>query len=90
MRKPKDNLKISKIISIFGVFLLILIVLYIKYISNKKIYATDAINNNPQKVAKISNANPINLEDIIENNNNKNTVKEEIYEKQEELEYIKK
>ena len=90
MRKPKDNLKISKIISILGVFLLILIVLYIKYISNKKIYATDAINNNPQKVAKISNANPINLEDIIENNNNKNTVKEEIYEKQEELEYITK
>lgn len=90
MRKPKDNFKISKIILIFSVFLLVLIVLYVKYISNKQIYATNVINNNPQKLTKISNANLINLDDIIENNNNKNTVKEEVYEKQEELEYITK
>ena len=90
MRKPKDNLQISKIILILSVFLLVLVVLYIKYISNKQIYATDVTINNSNKLAKISNAQPINLEDIIESNNIRNIVKEEIYEKQEELEYITK
>ena len=66
MKKSKNNLKISKVIIFFSAFLLVLIVLYIKYISNKQIYATNFINNSTKQLVKISKANEVSLENIIE------------------------
>ena len=90
MRKSKENLKIVIIIAIFSIFLLVLLIVYTKHISSQPAYATNLTNNSKKPIIKISNAKIINIENIIENNNKKNTVKEEIYEKQEELEYITK
>ena len=90
MRKSKENLKIVIIIAIFIIFLLVLLIVYTKHISSQPAYATNFTNNSKKPTIKISNAKIINIENIIENNNKNNTVKEEIYEKQEELEYITK
>ena len=90
MRKSKENLKIVIIIAIFSIFLLVLLIVYTKHISSQPAYATNLTNNSKKPIIKISNAKIINIENIIENNNKNNTVKEEIYEKQEELEYITK
>ena len=90
MRKSKENLKIVIIIAIFSIFLLVLLIVYTKHISSQPTYATNLTNNSKKPIIKISNAKIINIENIIENNNKNNTVKEEIYEKQEELEYITK
>ncbi len=90
MRKSKENLKIVIIIAFFSIFLLVLLIVYTKHISSQPAYATNLTNNSKKPIIKISNAKIINIENIIENNNKNNTVKEEIYEKQEELEYITK
>ena len=84
----KEKKKISKIVLVIAVILLCLILFYIKYISSKETYATDDIAK--QKDVKISNATTVDLDQIISNNSKNNNAREEIYEKQEELEYITK
>ncbi len=90
MKKTEDRLKIAKIIVFLNFFLLFIIALYFRFVSNKQTYATEVLNIKQKQLVDISNANQINIENIIEKNNNNNTSKEEIYEKQEELEYITK
>lgn len=85
----KEKQKISKIISIIIIISLLLIAIYIKYISNKETYATDEINEQPEAI-EISDAIAIDLDEIIKKNTKQITSKEEIYEKEEELEYITK
>ena len=84
----KEKKKLSKIVLVIAVILLCLILFYIKYISSKETYATDDIAK--QKDVKISNATTVDLDQIISNNSKNNNAREEIYEKQEELEYITK
>lgn len=89
MGKSKDNLIKAKIILLLSIIILIFIVLYFKLVLNKQIYATNDTINNKKQLVKISEADLIDIEKTIENNN-QNINKEEIYEKQEELEYITK
>ncbi len=87
----KDRKKTSKFVLIISIILLVFISVYIKYMSNKVTYAVEEIPK--QKVdtkIKISSAEIIDLEEIIKNNTKQNSNREEIYEKQEELEYLTK
>lgn len=88
MKITKEKRKIAKILFFLCVLLFVLLVMYFKFISNKQSFASNYLDN--VKTIKISNAKPINIEDIIYNNYSQNSNKEEIYEKQEELEYITK
>ena len=90
MKKAKDKRKISLVILILCIALLSIIVLYFKFISSKEIYASNIQNNNEKEKVKVSTATIVNIEDIIKNNASQISCKEEIYEKQEELEYITK
>lgn len=87
----KEKRKLSTVVSILCVMFVALIVVYIKFINNKETYATKNLEEPKQEeVLKISNNQGIDLDEIIANNTNKKYMKEEIYEKQEELEYITK
>ena len=88
MKKTKEKIKLAKILIFLCVLLLLMLVTYFKFISNKQSFALN--NSDNAKIIKISNAKPINIEDIIYNNSSQNSNIEEIYEKQEELEYITK
>ena len=85
----KEKKKISKTVSIISIISLVLMLIYIKSISEKEIYATDIIKDQ-SKTIKISNAETIDIDTIIKNNTNQIVNRVEIYEKQEELEYITK
>lgn len=85
----KEKKKISKIALILAIIMLFVICIYIKFISNKEIYATDEKSNEAEEI-EVSNAENIDLEDIIQKNTKNKSGKEEVYEKQEELEYITK
>ena len=85
----KEKKKISKIALILAIIMLLVICIYIKFISNKEIYATDEKSNKAEEI-EVSNAENIDLEDIIQKNTKNKSGKEEVYEKQEELEYITK
>ena len=84
----KEKKKISKVILFITFSIIILILLYFRYISNKESYAVDEENQKEQ--LKISNCAKIDVNEIIEKNSKNKHSKEEIYEKQEELEYITK
>ena len=87
----KEKRKLSTVVSILCVMFVALIVVYIKFINNKETYATKNLEEPKQEeVLKISNNQGVDLDEIIANNTNKKYMKEEIYEKQEELEYITK
>ena len=85
----KEKQKISNILVIIIVITLLIIAIYIKFISNKEIYATNETRMKANNI-QISNAPSIDLEEIIQKNTKQLNSKEEIYEKQEELEYITK
>lgn len=85
----KEKKKISRIALILAIIMLFVICIYIKFISNKEIYATDEKSNEAEEI-EVSNAENIDLEDIIQKNTKNKSGKEEVYEKQEELEYITK
>ncbi len=85
----KEKKKVSKIALILAVIMLFIIFMYVKFISNKEIYATDEKQLAGENVS-ISNAKAVNLDEIIQKNTKSKNGKEEIYEKQEELEYITK
>ena len=85
----KEKKKVSKIALILAIIMLFIIFMYVKFISNKEIYATDEKQLSGENVS-ISNAKAVNLDEIIQKNTKSKNGKEEIYEKQEELEYITK
>ena len=86
----KEKQQYSKLIILILFWILILIVLYFRFVPSKETYASEESEyKNPQ--IEISNAKLVNLDEIIEKNSkNKTTNTGEIYEKQEELEYITK
>ena len=88
MKITKEKKKIAKILFFLCVLLFVFLVMYFKFISNKQSLASNYFDS--VKTVKISNAKPISIENIILNNFSQNSNKEEIYEKQEELEYITK
>ena len=88
MKRTKEKLKLIQILIFLCITLLLLIVVHFKFISNKQTYASNYSNN--EKNIKFSTANLIDIYNIIQINSRKNSTKEEIYEKQEELEYITK
>ena len=88
MKKTKEKMKLIRILICLCFFLLLLLIVYFKFISHKLSFASNFSNNS--KTIKVSSANPINIENIIESNSGHNSNKEEVYEKQEELEYITK
>ena len=90
MKKAKDKKKISFAVLILCIALLSIIVFYFKFISSKEIYASNIQNKNEKENVKVSTATMVNIENIIKNNASQISCKEEIYEKQEELEYITK
>ncbi len=89
MIKSKDNIIKAEIILFLSIIILVFIVLYFKLVSNKQTYAINDTNTNQKQLVKISEADLIDIEKTIEDNN-QNINKEQIYEKQEELEYITK
>ena len=89
MIKSKDNIIKAEIVLLLSIIILVFIVLYFKLVSNKQTYAINDTNTNQKQLVKISDADLIDIEKTIEDNN-QNINKEEIYEKQEELEYITK
>lgn len=88
MKITKEKINLAKILIFLCVLLFVLLVMYFKFISNKQSFASNY--HDTVKTIRISNAKPINIEDIILSNSCQNSNKEEIYEKQEELEYITK
>ena len=86
----KEKQQYRKHIILILFLMLILIVIYLRFVPTKETFASKEQVYKGGEI-KISNAEPINLEQIIENNANSLIAnKEEIYEKQEELEYITK
>ena len=86
--KEKRIINKSILISIISLILLF-IIFYIRNISNKFAYATDEVNEK-YSLPKISNAPIVDLDKIIRLNTRDKVNMAEIYEKQEELEYITK
>lgn len=84
----KEKKKVSKIVIILAITMLLIILAYIKFISNKETYAVDEKEQSEQ--LNISNAKTIDIDSIIQQNSETKNEREEIYEKQEELEYITK
>lgn len=86
----KEKQQYGKILIFILLGMLILIILYLRFIPSKETFATKETEYKNGEV-KISNAKSINLDDIIAKNTDLEIAnKEEIYEKQEELEYITK
>lgn len=85
----KEKKKISKIIITIAIIMLCVIVIYTKYISNKVIYATNEEKEQSKNI-KISNATTVDIDSIMAKNTKQQNTKQEIYERQEELEYITK
>ena len=90
--KKQIKLTIKRIIifSAFSIIILYGIIFYNYYLVKNEVLAKE-VNSNTDYIKKleISNAEQINLDDIIETNNKSNQ-KEEYYVEEAELEYIKK
>ena len=88
----KEKQRISKMVVIICIVLILFILIYIRYISSKETYATDEVVEQPKtlETLKISNATNVDIDEIIGQNTKQLTGTEEIYEREEELEYITK
>lgn len=86
-KKIKFKITIKNIITILAIIVIILfsIQFYYCYFDNSKTYGKENISND----IKISNAQDINLDEILEKNVN-NNIREEIEKQEEQLEYITK
>ena len=84
--KTKEKFVLKKFLIFSCFFIVFVLAIYLKF---KNANIVHAISNEEKKLI-ISTAKAIDLNQIIENNLNKITNKEEFYEKQEELEYITK
>lgn len=89
MKYSKEKFFLYIALSILFFVIILLLTFYIKYIPKQSSYAIN-INENHKKNVKISTASFIDLNKIISENTKQLFNKEEIYEKQEELEYITK
>ena len=87
-KKVKITIKHMIYFLVFIVFMLYSILFYNLYFS-KEVYATEEIADNNEEKIKISNANEINLEEIITQNTNDGQ-REEYEVREEVLEYITK
>lgn len=85
----KESFRHIRMLIFLCINLLILIIIYLRFMPDKQSLATDEIAVKSNKI-KISSAETIDLEKIIQNNINSKIKSEEIYERQEELEYITK
>lgn len=83
----KEKKKISKIVFLIAFLMIVIMLIYIKTVNSKESYATDEKALDEANF-RISNAKAIDINEIIQKNTK--SKKEEIYEKQEELEYITK
>lgn len=96
--KEKTKNKTTKLI--FAIMIIIILIFFTQNKTNliKETYAikeekediNTVIANNKENKVKISNAKKVDIDEIIKNNTGKISSKEEIYEKQEELEYLTK
>ena len=84
-----EKRKLAKNICILSIILLILITIYLKYTSNKQINSI-VMAQEQIKPVLISNAKDIDIQQIIAKNMNQKGNIEEIYKKEEELEYLTK
>ena len=89
--KRKNKLSLKKIIIFFsGIIILIYLIILYNYIFNKnEVLAKETVSEVNQNV-KISNANEINLDEVINENNKENGFKEEFITEEVDLEYITK
>ena len=87
-KKVKITIKNIIYFLVFVVFMLYAILFYELYFS-KKVYATEETSNVPTNEVKISQAEDVNLEEIISENTN-NGQREEYEVREEVLEYITK
>ena len=87
-KKVKITIKNIIYFLVFVVFMLYAILFYDLYFS-KKVYATEETSNLPTDEVKISQAEDVNLEEIISQNTN-NGQREEYEVREEVLEYITK
>ena len=83
----KEKRKISKIVFLIAFLMIVIMLIYIKTVNSKESYATDEKALDEANF-RMSNAKAIDINEIIQKNTK--SKKEEIYEKQEELEYITK
>ena len=81
----KEKQKVSKIVFLICLFSLLLVLIYVRFTSGEESYAKEN-EGYKQEDLKISNAKEINLEEIIQKNTKQTSNKEELYERQEELE----
>lgn len=89
--KKKNKLSLKRIIIFFvGIIVfLYLIILYNYFLNKSEVFAKETVSEVNQNV-KISNANEINLDEVINENNKENGFKEEFTTEEIDLEYITK
>ena len=89
--KRKNKLSLKRIIIFFvGIIVfLYLIILYNYFLNKSEVFAKETVSEVNQNV-KISNANEINLDEVINENNKENGFKEEFITEEVDLEYITK
>lgn len=90
-QKPDRKMTLKSMITFltFLIILLYIIIFYNYYFGRNKVYASETISNHDKQEIKISNAQEIDLEKIIEQNAPK-TQKEEYIVEEKELEYLTK
>ena len=89
--KSRNKLSLKKIIIFFsGIIILLYLIILYNYIFNKnEVLAKETVSEVNQNV-KISNANEINLDEVINKNSKENGFKEEFITEEIDLEYITK
>lgn len=89
--KRKNKLSLKRIIIFFvGIIVfLYLIILYNYFLNKSEVFAKETVSEVNQNV-KISNANEINLDEVINKNSKENGFKEEFTTEEIDLEYITK
>ena len=89
--KRKNKLSLKKIIIFFsGIIILLYLIILYNYIFNKNEVLAKETGVEVNQNVKISNANEINLYEVINENNKENGFKEEFITEEVDLEYITK
>ena len=89
--KSRNKLSLKKIIIFFsGIIILLYLIILYNYIFNKNEVLAKETGVEVNSNVKISNANEINLDEVINENNKENGFKEEFITEEVDLEYITK
>ena len=89
--KSRNKLSLKKIIIFFsGIIILLYLIILYNYIFNKNEVLAKETGVEVHSNVKISNANEINLDEVINENNKENGFKEEFITEEVDLEYITK